>query len=91
MISVGAKNEEIADKLFISPNTVKTHIYNISKRLMFPTASGSPLCGETSLTSHKKVLPAIFSSTVSLHFSAIFRLKIRIKIIHSAYCSSNSV
>jgi DNA-binding CsgD family transcriptional regulator len=36
MISVGAKNEEIADKLFISPNTVKTHIYNIFKKIDVP-------------------------------------------------------
>ncbi len=36
MISVGAKNEEIADELFISPNTVKTHIYNIFKKIDVP-------------------------------------------------------
>ena len=36
MISIGAKNEEIADKLFISPNTVKTHIYNIFKKINVP-------------------------------------------------------
>ncbi len=36
LISVGAKNEEIADKLFISPNTVKTHIYNIFKKIGVP-------------------------------------------------------
>jgi LuxR family transcriptional regulator of csgAB operon len=36
MISIGAKNEEIADKLFISPNTVKTHIYNIFKKIDVP-------------------------------------------------------
>jgi DNA-binding CsgD family transcriptional regulator len=31
MVAFGAKNEQIADKLFISPNTVKTHVYNIFK------------------------------------------------------------
>jgi LuxR family transcriptional regulator of csgAB operon len=36
MISIGAKNEEIAEKLFISPNTVKTHIYNIFKKINVP-------------------------------------------------------
>ena len=29
LISAGIKNEDIAEKLYISPNTVKTHIYNI--------------------------------------------------------------
>lgn len=36
MISMGTKNEEIAEKLFISPNTVKTHIYNIFKKIDVP-------------------------------------------------------
>lgn len=36
MISAGEKNEEIAEKLFISPNTVKTHIYNIFKKIDVP-------------------------------------------------------
>lgn len=36
MISMGIKNEEIADKLCISPNTVKTHIYNIFKKIDVP-------------------------------------------------------
>lgn len=31
-VSVGAKNHEIADKLHISVNTVKTHIYSIFKK-----------------------------------------------------------
>ena len=33
LIAVGAKNEDIAEKLFISNNTVKTHIYNIFKKI----------------------------------------------------------
>ena len=33
MVSVGAKNEEIANKLCISPHTVKTHLYNIYKKI----------------------------------------------------------
>jgi len=36
MISMGAKNEEIAEKLCISHNTVKTHIYNIFKKIDVP-------------------------------------------------------
>jgi DNA-binding NarL/FixJ family response regulator len=36
MVAVGAKNEEIADKLHISPHTVKTHIYNIFKKIDVP-------------------------------------------------------
>jgi DNA-binding CsgD family transcriptional regulator len=35
-IAAGAKNEHIADELFISPNTVKTHIYNIFKKINVP-------------------------------------------------------
>lgn len=36
MVSAGAKNEEIAEKLCISPHTVKTHIYNIFKKIGVP-------------------------------------------------------
>jgi DNA-binding NarL/FixJ family response regulator len=36
MVSVGTKNEDIAEKLNISPNTVKTHIYNIFKKINVP-------------------------------------------------------
>lgn len=36
MVAVGAKNEEIAQKLCISPHTVKTHIYNIFKKIDVP-------------------------------------------------------
>jgi DNA-binding NarL/FixJ family response regulator len=36
MVSVGSTNEEIADKLCISPHTVKTHIYKIFKKINVP-------------------------------------------------------
>jgi len=36
MVALGAKNEEIAEELFITPNTVKTHIYNIYKKINVP-------------------------------------------------------
>jgi LuxR family transcriptional regulator of csgAB operon len=36
LVAIGAKNEEIADRLYISPNTVKTHIYNIFKKINVP-------------------------------------------------------
>jgi DNA-binding NarL/FixJ family response regulator len=32
LVSKGAKNQEIADQLHISPNTVKTHIYSIFRK-----------------------------------------------------------
>jgi len=33
LVAVGAKNEEIAGKLFVSSHTIKTHLYNIYKKL----------------------------------------------------------
>lgn len=36
MIAVGSTNEEIADKLCISPHTVKTHLYKIFKKINVP-------------------------------------------------------
>ena len=36
MIAVGSTNEEISDKLCISPHTVKTHLYNIFKKINVP-------------------------------------------------------
>jgi len=32
-IAAGSSNQDIADDLFISPNTVKTHIYNIYRKI----------------------------------------------------------
>ena len=36
LVSMGASNEEIAEKMTISENTVKTHLYNIFKKINVP-------------------------------------------------------
>jgi len=36
LVSIGASNEEIAEKLFVSTHTVKTHLYNIFKKIKVP-------------------------------------------------------
>lgn len=37
LVASGAKNSEIADKLYVSPHTVKCHLYNIFKKLKVST------------------------------------------------------
>ncbi|MBW1994287.1 MAG: response regulator transcription factor, partial [Deltaproteobacteria bacterium] len=36
LVAAGIKNEEIADRLCISPHTVRTHVYNICKKINVP-------------------------------------------------------
>ncbi len=36
LISMGSTNDEIAEQMYISPNTVKTHLYNIFKKINVP-------------------------------------------------------
>lgn len=36
LVSIGATNKDIAEKLFISPHTVKSHIYNIYSKIDVP-------------------------------------------------------
>jgi len=49
LICVGATNQEIADKLFISTNTVKTHIYKIYKKIDVPNRMQAALWGAKNL------------------------------------------
>ncbi len=36
LVSIGASNEDIGEKLFISPHTVKTHLYRIFQKIKVP-------------------------------------------------------
>jgi len=49
LVCVGASNQEIADKLFISTNTVKTHIYKIYKKINVPNRMQAALWGAKNL------------------------------------------
>lgn len=37
MVATGATNEEIADRLFVSRHTVKTHLYHVYKKINVPS------------------------------------------------------
>jgi LuxR family transcriptional regulator of csgAB operon len=36
LLSIGSSNDDIAEKLFISPNTVKTHLYRVFRKIKVP-------------------------------------------------------
>ena len=36
LLSIGSSNDDIADRLFISPNTVKTHLYRVFRKIKVP-------------------------------------------------------
>jgi LuxR family transcriptional regulator, positive regulator of biofilm formation len=36
LLSAGSSNDEIGEKLFISPNTVKTHLYRVFRKIKVP-------------------------------------------------------
>jgi LuxR family transcriptional regulator of csgAB operon len=49
LISIGATNEEISEKLYISPNTVKNHLYNIFKKIGVPNRVQAALWAASNL------------------------------------------
>ncbi len=49
MICKGSNNNEIADHLYISTNTVKTHIYNIYRKINVPNRMQAALWGAKNL------------------------------------------
>ncbi len=52
MLNTGLKNEEIADRLYISTNTVRTHLHNIFKKIRV----GSRLQASVWVRTHQKEL-----------------------------------
>jgi DNA-binding NarL/FixJ family response regulator len=49
LISIGATNQEIAEKLYISSNTVKNHVYNIFKKINVSNRIQASLWATTNL------------------------------------------
>ncbi len=49
LIAAGASNEEIGDKLCISPHTVKSHVYNVFRKLQVPNRLQAALWAEKNL------------------------------------------
>jgi DNA-binding CsgD family transcriptional regulator len=49
LLSIGSSNDDIADKLFISPNTVKTHLYRIFRKIKVPNRFQAALWAAKSL------------------------------------------
>ena len=49
LLSIGSSNDDIAEKLFISPNTVKTHLYRIFRKIKVPNRFQAALWAAKSL------------------------------------------
>lgn len=49
LLSIGSSNDDIAEKLFISPNTVKTHLYRIFRKINVPNRFQAALWAAKSL------------------------------------------
>ena len=49
LLSIGSSNDEIAEKLFVSPNTVKTHLYRIFRKIKVPNRFQAALWAAKSL------------------------------------------
>jgi DNA-binding NarL/FixJ family response regulator len=49
LISIGASNDEIADRLSISSNTVRTHVYNLYRKISVPNRMQAALWGAENL------------------------------------------
>lgn len=49
LVGSGASNEQIGEKLCISPHTVKTHVYNVFKKLQVPNRLQAALWAEKNL------------------------------------------
>ena len=55
LISLGKSNAQIAEDLFISPSTVKTHVYNIFQKINVPNRIQAALWTVKHLSHHKDV------------------------------------